>query len=112
MFAAEKISANTARELYARCVQGATANIRNLGYVTLLQKDMQEADERFRLEISVRSRQQPFRAIPEVLQWLEQYTQTRDRYKFLVLGGPSRMGKTRYAASCRGRRAGPPNLRS
>ena len=43
--------------------------------------------------------QRPFKAIPEVEEWKEQYGELRDRYKFLALDGPSRAGKSRFAAS-------------
>jgi len=44
----------------------------------------------------------PWRHLPLVELWREQYKHTQSRYKFLVLDGPSRMGKTEYArALCR-----------
>ena len=40
-----------------------------------------------------------FRTIPEVEEWKEQYGVLREKYKFLVLDGPSRTGKSSYAAT-------------
>lgn len=46
--------------------------------------------------------QRPWRRVPLVEVWLLQYRQSLSRYRFLVLDGPSRMGKTQYArALCR-----------
>jgi len=41
----------------------------------------------------------PFKQLPVVLQWLESFATVRMRYKFLVLDGPSAMGKTQYSSS-------------
>ena len=47
----------------------------------------------------MRPRQRPFRHLPEVARWLKTFEQVDWRYKCLVLTGPSRTGKTRYACS-------------
>ena len=41
--------------------------------------------------------QKPFRVYPDIEEWKEQYGTEMYRYKFLVLVGPSRMGKTQLA---------------
>jgi len=99
LYSAEKITEDTARRLYAQCVQGASVNIRNLDYVASVLRNYRETKDRLRIEMAIRSQQQPFRQLPEVQQWLSQYDQVKDRYKFLVLDGPSRVGKTRYTVS-------------
>ncbi len=38
----------------------------------------------------------PWRAFPQIAEWAAQYSLVKDRYRFLVLDGPSRMGKTAY----------------
>ena len=43
--------------------------------------------------------QRPWRQVPLVNVWLEQYRAPQARFKFLVLDGPSRMGKTLFARS-------------
>ena len=43
--------------------------------------------------------QRPFHVLPIVQKWVEDHQALRWRYKFLVLHGPSMMGKTRYALS-------------
>lgn len=47
----------------------------------------------------VRAVARPFRRFPVVELWKAQYGQTLDRYRFLVLEGPSRMGKTAFVYS-------------
>ena len=97
-----KISAATARELYLRVVSGARHNLATLDFVSTEEQQLRETAERLRIEGVLRSRQRPFRRVPLVSEWLEQYQHDRDRYKFLVLDGPSQMGKTRFAASLLG----------
>lgn len=41
----------------------------------------------------------PFVELPQVTAWLEHYSVLKDRYRFLVLDGPSMMGKTRFSMS-------------
>lgn len=43
--------------------------------------------------------QRPWRDLPLVEVWLQQYRTPQPRFKFLVLDGPSRMGKTLFARS-------------
>ena len=48
--------------------------------------------------LNVMRAQKPFRSIPEITLWAAEYDpeHPKDRYDFVVLGGPSRMGKTRF----------------
>ena len=43
--------------------------------------------------------QRPFKTYPAVPEWQDQYNHMKHRYKFLVLSGPSRLGKTAFARS-------------
>ena len=43
----------------------------------------------------------PFRIVPTVISWLETYNELRFRYKFLVMEGPSQMGKHSTAGASR-----------
>jgi len=49
------------------------------------------------MQISLNTRAS--RRVPEVDRWLEQFLTVQRRYKFLVLDGPTRMGKTEFAKS-------------
>jgi hypothetical protein len=60
--------------------------------------------KRLKLEIQEKNQQiaqvrAAFRDIPEVTSWQQSLKEAADRRKFLVLDGPSRMGKTAYAVS-------------
>jgi hypothetical protein len=50
-------------------------------------------------EKEIRHRRQPWRRIEEVVEWMHSFTEPADRRKFLMLCGPSRLGKTQYASS-------------
>lgn len=50
-------------------------------------------------EASLAGCRRPFRVIPEVVKWQEQYKAELPRYQFLVLEGPSRTGKTQFSRS-------------
>lgn len=61
------------------------------------QREYQEWHQR-----QLQHERRPWRRLPLVEVWLLQYRQSLSRYRFLVLDGPSRMGKTQYArALCR-----------
>ena len=45
------------------------------------------------------AKRKPFRKVPQVEAWLSSFDMCRPRYQFLVLEGPSMVGKTNYARS-------------
>jgi len=87
---------DTARRLYAQSVQVASRNIWNPDCVAVVLRDYHETRVRPRIEMAVRSQQQIVRHIPEVQLWLSQYDHVTDRYKVLLLDGPSLVGAIRY----------------
>ena len=96
---ARKITIATARDLTAQCVSGATRCLREL-------QTLEEEEERRAYRLLIKeatqyfaARQKPFRQYALVDQWLAQYAEMLPRYKFLVLTGPSRLGKTAFARS-------------
>ena len=99
LLVAKKITPQTAHHMYLLACSSAQINIRNLDFITRQEQERQEDIERLAMEVLIREKQLPFRKIPEVEEWLQQYDDIQDRYKFLVLDGPSQMGKTRFAAS-------------
>ena len=74
-------------------------NVRQLRFVEGIKKDMRQQDPRRGAELAIRLGQQQVREIEFVKNWEQQYTTSQDRYRFLVLDGPSRQGKTRFAAN-------------
>jgi len=101
LLTANKISFATARTLYMLCVVRAEYNVRQLDYVERMSQDMQAAREKDAAEAEILKSEVAFKSIPEVEDWKKQFISVMSRYKFLVLDGPSRTGKTRFAYSLR-----------
>ena len=57
------------------------------------------ADSVASTEQKLEALRRPCKTFPAVTAWLEEHQNIADRKKFLVLGGPSRMGKTQFAMS-------------
>ena len=92
-----KITPAVAKDLVLRTVSGAT---RALAEIRLAEEAGQQAaiaraqDEARK---GLQRRRRPWRRIPLVEKWLEQYEELQERYRFLVPEGPSAVGKTVYA---------------
>jgi len=99
LLAAKKNTMATARHLIIHCARNVQSNLRNLeGYdvgLRELEAEQELAAARARLQAGAR----PFRRVAAVESWIAQYQQDRWRYAFLVLDGPSQMGKTAFARS-------------
>jgi hypothetical protein len=95
----EKISFDTARYHYLKCIVRAEANIRQAEYVQRAMHEIVAAREKELFEEQIVQQQRKFKVLQPVLAWATQYQRTLDRYLFLVLDGPSRTGKTRFAYS-------------
>ena len=65
--------------------------------VELAAQEVQEGIRRKSCELA--ATQKKMKTIPVVSAWLSELSATRDRKKFLVLNGPSRLGKTQFAIS-------------
>ena len=93
-----KLATSAARELLVRCVN-ASRHVKELEqYEMELEKEavrqaMQEAQH-----LLTQSMKQQ-KCYEEVQDFLQQFQQPLHRYKFLVLAGPSRVGKTAFARS-------------
>ena len=62
----------------------------------ILRERAQEEYQR-RMHMVLLKQQEAFKVIPVVEKWKQQYGVALERYRFLVLDGPSRMGKTCFA---------------
>ena len=51
------------------------------------------------IERELERTEQPFKKFPEIERWKEEHAVARPRYRFLVLVGPSGLGKTQFAKS-------------
>lgn len=91
------------------CKSGIIKSCQNVArYLTDLQmlethyrNEKFEAEQR-RVSKVLAARKRPFIDIPSVQTWLQQYSDDNFRYKFLVLDGPSRFGKTTFVTSLLG----------
>ena len=93
----EKITCDTAREVIIRCAKNVPRLLTNLeGYVRAKRISV-ERQLLHSARVSVRGAFAPFKKLPEVEEWLALFHMSRDRYPFLVLEGPSRLGKTQFA---------------
>jgi len=97
LYAAGKISADVAEACYLKTVCRAQQNISQLAFIEASRKKIAQQAAWERNESVLRSKQKPWKLIPRVQEWRDQYKDVRCRYKFLVLDGPSSTGKTRYA---------------
>ena len=99
MLSAKKISLDVAQDLFVSCVGYVEPNLKALEVIRQHRQRKLIDSERMAVEHEIRRGQRPFKVVPQVEQWKEQYNDLRDRYKFLVLDGPSRTGKSRFAGS-------------
>ena len=99
LLAAGKLELNTAADLYVKCVANVDHNLKAVETLKQYRRVKDISAQRLRMEHLIRETQRPFRKIKEVEEWDAQYLELQDRYKFLVLDGKSRTGKSRFAAS-------------
>lgn len=95
----DKITPAVCRAAVLRTCQNVAKYLKDLE--TLEQERLKEETraEQHRVMEVLAKRRKPFRVLPVVQQWRRQYDDDAFRYKFLVLEGPSRVGKTQYARS-------------
>ena len=99
LLAGSKIDFDTARKAYVGCVVRAEQNVKQLEFVQKERYDEQARIEKVADDAVIVRSQSAFKVLPEVEEWRRQYSSVSSRYKFLVLDGPSRTGKTRFAYS-------------
>ena len=121
LYVARKMLAPVARELLIRGGLSARAYVGELDFVEENKRAAEHRAEQVALLDQLRGQERPYRVVPEVTQWLSEFEELRDRYRFLVLDGPSRTGKSRFATGLVGigralvvdcHNAPEPNLRS
>ena len=95
----EKLTLETAR---AEILRGKKNLRRHYDNLDLLSKELTAQDLReeiARKNVELAAKRCKFMDIPEVTRWVESIKELADRRKFLVLDGPSKMGKTQFACS-------------
>lgn len=98
LYAAHKIEYDTAVEHIVKGVANCKQLLADLQHSREHVSLMHAEQEMERIMRQIQRESKPWRRVPEVDSWTEQYNDERplDRYKFLVLEGPSRVGKTRF----------------
>lgn len=94
-----KVTVALARKLVLQCCNGSVRLLRELD--VLEAEEEKEAIRRCQAEatLALQGDLCTWKTFPEVAAWARQYDLMQHRYKFLVLQGPSRLGKTVFARS-------------
>ena len=94
-----KIDANVAKESFAKIDRNAANNLKNIECAEQSREvlEIQQIHDIDNAEL--RKKQFAFRMPDEVTRWLATFEAFKDRYPFLILDGPSCVGKTRFAQS-------------
>ena len=99
MYSADKIVFKSARAAYVRTVHRAAQNVQQLEFCHRERQKACLSERIARIEEDLRETFCPWKVIPEVSRWEQQYEAKMGRYLFLVLDGDSFCGKTKYALS-------------
>ena len=94
---ASKISAVQARGFVARCIQGSTRVMADIAQFEVAERAQRIHMYREGLKSVLSSRDRPFEWPPQVVAWYNSFASVEHRYSFLILDGPSQMGKTCFA---------------
>ena len=95
----EKITVAVARSLSVHCVRNLHSMLRTLAaFESASAEQALEAHVRA-VQSEIASRMCPFRHIDVVSEWLAEFYAPCPRYRFLILDGPSCVGKTQFACS-------------
>ena len=96
---AEKISLDTARDLVHRVASGVSRLLVDLDILERQTENARVLREQRAVQASISASLRPWRSIAPVDEWISSFDTLQERYQFLVLDGPSRMGKTAFARS-------------
>ena len=102
LLAADKITSVTAREEFIKGKKNLTRHLANLdAYETELAARAMAAEIAAK-NLQIEASKKKMVKLPAVTAWMEQLRCVSDRKKFLVLNGPSRLGKTQFAVGLAG----------
>ena len=99
LYSAGKISAYVATEEYMRIVGNAQRNVLMVDIVERRRRRELVRTQRLRRLQYISAHARPFVTIPCIVSWIQSFSVIKDRYPFLVLDGPSCVGKTRFASA-------------
>ncbi len=98
----KKLDLDEAKSLVSKCVSGAHRTLQDLNLLETRLEQEALAKEKSTIQEQLAKSLLTWRTYPQVHEWQQQFFQILHRYQFLVLNGPSRLGKTVFARSlCR-----------
>ena len=92
-----KIKPDAARVLLSKVITGAPRHLRDIETCENMAEEAHVSAVLEAAERALASTRRAWRLNPQVDLWLGQYSRHAFRFNFLVLEGPSKMGKTQYA---------------
>ena len=98
-----KVTGQTARAVILQCRKNVPRLLENHLVVEREMQKTELSEVVRRTQLALANEMRPCRSIPEVTAWEATFQEMRFRYNFLVLDGPSKMGKTLF---CRSRSLG------
>ena len=106
LWKAHKLSHTMYMDLSVKLREGHDRRKACCDAVVLHETTTAHAKEKEEVRARLAAKARPFKPLPDAIQsWKEQYAEEEERYRMLVLHGPSRTGKSRLARSLFGDRA-------
>jgi len=96
---ARKLTYTAAKAELVRCAKNLPRNLQTLDLWWNEQRKERLRDLQAEVQMQISLNTRASRRVPAVDHWLQQFLTVQRRYKFLVLDGPTRMGKTEFAKS-------------
>jgi hypothetical protein len=97
-----KMSDESAFAEYVRQKRDVERHVSNLRRQVQLRQELELLQSQQEAAAALQATVRPSRVLPAVNDWLEEQRKPAFRQRFLVLDGPSRTGKTRYAVGLKG----------
>ena len=94
---AQKVSIHSARALAISCSCNIVMLLQTLDRIASERADASIAQHARDVRLRLNSQARPWRHVPEIAAWLNEFNTESLRYRFLVLVGGSMLGKTEYA---------------
>ena len=93
---AQKVDPLHARDEFVKCCVNLTSNLQNLDRLSQEQELLLLKEKEVSVRLALEGSLGAFKEVPQAVQFLKHLEAIRDRYKFMVLYGPSRTGKTSF----------------
>ena len=100
---AGKMHPQVARAEIIKTAKNLPRLLQNLDKYVSEMREQRLRDRIAQIELELQRSERPFKIFPEIERWKEEHAVARPRYRFLVLVGPSGLGKTQFAKSLVGK---------